>query len=245
MNLDRVTITGADNTTDPLALARLSERYPFVEWGILFSAKCWSLGAPRFPSREWVERLIEIQFEVNLSAHLCGSWVRDLCLGRETFRHDVGERVAGSFDRVQLNFHAIEHSVKVFPFCKALKGWHAAGPDEYIFQLDGVNAAILETAVKWGIDASPLFDLSGGTGVLPQEWPVHTGAGRYCGYAGGLSPENLKAQMALIEVAAGEGRIWIDVETHVRSDQDRRFDLEKVERFLEVAAPYVTESEAL
>lgn len=36
-----------------------------------------------------------------------------------------------------------------------------------------------------------------------------------------------------------EGRIWIDMETRVRSNNDATFDLTKVRRCLEIAAPFV------
>ena len=38
MILDRVTITGADDSIHVEQLAELSQAYPYVEWGILVSA---------------------------------------------------------------------------------------------------------------------------------------------------------------------------------------------------------------
>ena len=37
MTLNRVTITGADDFTEPKDLVELSEEFPFVEWAILLS----------------------------------------------------------------------------------------------------------------------------------------------------------------------------------------------------------------
>lgn len=51
--LERVTITGADDSTDISQLVELSQEFPFVEWGILVSRR--SEGGPRFPSREWID----------------------------------------------------------------------------------------------------------------------------------------------------------------------------------------------
>ena len=39
MKLTKVTLTGADDFTDPKRLIEISREYPFVEWGILFSLK--------------------------------------------------------------------------------------------------------------------------------------------------------------------------------------------------------------
>ena len=81
-----------------------------------------------------------------------------------------------------------------------------------------------------------LFDLSGGAGTLPKKWPQARNF--YCGYAGGLSLDNLSEQLKLIEKSVGDRTIWIDVETHIRSEDNKVFDLEKAERFLEIAKPY-------
>lgn len=233
MRLDRVTITGADDRTPASALFTLSERFPFVEWGILLSRS--SAGGRRFPSIGWIERLLALDgsASLKLSGHLCGSWVKELCRGRRTFDHEEPS-IARGFQRVQLNFHAIAHTVDAPPFVDCLRTW---GVGEYIFQLDDVNNAILARAQSAGVQAVPLFDLSGGAGILPSAWPRPSA--EYCGYAGGLSPDNLEEQLARIGDAAGESRVWIDVETHVRTPDNAQLDLARVERFLEIAAPHV------
>lgn len=235
MNLDRVTITGADDSTDPQELVRLSKRFPFVEWGILLSASSWPNGSPRFPSLAWLNLLCATPGSrtLKLSGHLCGRWVRDLCAGRATVARDIDQV---GFQRIQLNFHAHTHAIRPEAFASALAAW--PGAPGFIFQLEGVNDVALDIARSFGLNAWPLFDLSGGAGVLPASWPKLQGG--YAGYAGGLSPDNLEQQLPLIAAAADGGRFWIDVETHVRSDNDRLFDMAKVERFLEIAAPHVT-----
>ena len=111
---------------------------------------------------------------------------------------------------------------------------------QYIFQLDDVNNSILAIARQAGINAVPLFDLSGGAGQLPQAWPRADVA--YSGYAGGLSPENVIEQLKKIEEAAWGHRIWVDVETHVRSADDQTFDLDKVRAFLEAVKLWVDQA---
>jgi len=64
----------------------------------------------------------------------------------------------------------------------------------------------------------------------------------YHGYAGGLGPENLAEQLPLIGQAAGDCRIWVDMESRVRSDNDRQFDLAKVRKCLEIAKPFIRSS---
>jgi hypothetical protein len=126
--------------------------------------------------------------------------------------------------------------------------------------LDGANGnAHLDSAFEHEVrNCYGLFDVSGGAGILPDGWPqpIHIdiepgefGEGieywRYSGYAGGLGPGNLAEQIPKIIEASGgteftnEGRIWLDMESRVRSDDDRQFDLQKVRRCLEIAGPYV------
>jgi tRNA-splicing ligase RtcB len=90
-----------------------------------------------------------------------------------------------------------------------------------------------------GFDIAALYDLSHGGGVLPEKWdhPLAKTA-IPCGFAGGLSPENVASQIAKIQDVMGEADFWIDAETHLRSADDRQFDLAKVRRFLEAAKPY-------
>ncbi len=236
MNLDRVTITGADDSITPEELIPLSERYPFVEWGILFSGS--RQGSPRYPTWEWVGDLVKAQEQhaMNLSAHLCGRWVRELVL-KGKFSFPAGSALWPHVQRVQLNFHGQFH--------KGCDMWYEElrrnQEKEYILQYDGVNDPECNRLLHSPhFNAVPLFDKSGGAGVVPNEWPSSI-LSIYCGYAGGLGPKNLAEEIRRIEQAAGDERIWIDMETKVRSDGDRQFDLEKVKRCLELAKPFVTE----
>lgn len=240
MRLYRVTITGADESVAPEALIDLSQQYTFAEWGILYSAK--QEGGPRFPGRAWREQLQTAcrSTNVRLSLHLCGGKLRDLLNGRNTLPVGLTE----GFDRMQLNFHGEPQEMQsLSAFTTVLESMPIR---EYIFQIDGnMGQDIMQGVVAYGCkpEVSPLFDMSHGAGVLPTRWPEPLISRRRTinhGYAGGLGPENLAAQIPLIGAAAGDARIWIDMETKVRSANDRLFDLEKVERCLQVAAPFVT-----
>ena len=110
--------------------------------------------------------------------------------------------------------------------------------------MDGVNEHIFCSLQSAGINAIPLFDKSGGTGVLPDSWPMQQ-HNLYSGYAGGLSPENLEQEIPKIFDATC-GPIWIDAETLLRTPYGREgaragdfFDLKKVCSFLEVAKQWV------
>jgi phosphoribosylanthranilate isomerase len=61
----------------------------------------------------------------------------------------------------------------------------------------------------------------------------------YHGYAGGLGPDNLAHEIPRIAKAAGDARVWLDMESGVRSNNDKQFDLDKVLQCLEIAKPFV------
>jgi len=231
-----VTVTGADDSIRPEELVPIAKDYPFVEFGILLSKK--QQGNKRFPSRNWWEELYIswLEEKLTLSGHLCGEWVRKLCLGVPSFFEEFGYTWE-MFSRFQLNFHAEHHPVDDRKLSDLIREY--LGDKPIIFQMDSVNEKIFYSLdARWGIVAFPLFDQSGGTGLLPKKWrkqPPH----QYCGYAGGLSPNNIQKEMEKISKVA-TGPIWIDAESLLRSEDDKVFDLEKVRRFLEAVKPWVS-----
>lgn len=233
MKLKQVTITGADDSINPAELCNISAEYPFVEWGILLSKS--SAGERRFPSYNWLDKLAETE-GLMLSGHICGHWVRNICDGGYEICADINNYLP-KFQRFQLNFHSYLHWIKSpKAFIRSLKAL-TIEHQQIIFQFDAVNNNLLRVAKEAGVDAVPLFDLSGGAGVLPTKWEAPVGD--YCGYAGGLSPENLKEQLSKISQVVGEGNIWVDAETHLRSNGDKQFDVGKVVKYLEIAKDWV------
>lgn len=228
MQIDKVTITGADDSTDVQWMLAMQERYPFVEWGILVSHS--SMGRYRFPSLDWLVRLVPHQDKLQTSMHVCGKWVRQICDGDWSDMLSAIGVVSERAKRVQLNFHAYTHKLndrffKSAQIASQNSGW------QLIFQIDSVNDGLLAQARINHLDAVPLYDLSGGAGVLPSQWPKQL-EGVYAGYAGGLGPRNVLEQVEKIKSVAS-GRIWIDMETRVRTEDDSRLDESLVELVLE------------
>ena len=239
MALDCVTITGADDSTDPKELQALSKEFPFVEWAILVGSRAMN----RFPSTEWISRLIQYRFdansEMNLSLHLCGKPLRDVAFGRSMLAGTLGSNLY-AFSRVQLNWHGERQGEHVGEnvldaFCKLdAGGWDP----QLIFQLDGVNDNLWRPASRRFL-CSGLFDRSHGAGVLPGEWPEAM-VDIACGWAGGLGPQNLAEEIPKIAAKALPVRdYWIDMETHVRSEDDSILDMAKVRHCLEICRPFV------
>jgi hypothetical protein len=206
-----VTITGADDGARIARMADLSARYP-VEWGILFAPE--RQGAGRFPSLEFVAKLIERR-GMRLSAHLCGGHACEVILRGAC--DELASFLAGNFERAQIN--TSERGVeadRVRSFADAM-GMRGA-----ILQCRGDFPA--DTQVDW------LFDKSGGRGAAPPAWPKAR-EGAFCGYAGGLNPDTIEGALPAIEACVPEGQpYWIDMESGVRSRGG--FDLDKCERVL-------------
>jgi hypothetical protein len=233
MPLTKVTITGADDSTDVSDLLGLSKEFPFVEWGVLVS---WSSeGHSRFPTRNWINVLLQnsLEQEINLSTHMCGRWVRDLMFGDL----DWSELplVVDASQRVQINFHG-EAGLSHRDFIDNLK---EKSPREFIFQWDGVNDHYSFAALLHGIKVSSLYDISHGAGVLPDKWikPSNYFA---TGYAGGLSPDNVVQNLYQINKICPKD-FWIDMETNVRTPEGQALDIKKVRKVLELCAPFINQ----
>lgn len=235
-----VTITGADYSIFPEHLFSINEKFPFVEWAILISRR--SIGNNRFPPMHWIKELLHLNSEsishnkpsLKLSLHLCGAYVSELLAADDDFIHGELSDIWNAFSRVQINTHGDKHFIDR-DFTDILNQY----PDkEFIFQYDNVNTLMLERALDAKVNCSALFDLSHGTGVLPEHWP-NLLEGVKCGYAGGISPDNIKDVCTQISELTGETETWIDMETHVRSNDDKQFDISKVIRCLQTANDFV------
>jgi len=248
MKLERVTITGADNGVRPSDLADLSRQFAFVEWGILFSPRRQS--APRYPSRSWVDELCQVAAmtpSMQLAAHLCGAWVRDLVLDTEFTWKAANPAAFAACKRIQLNFRGNFHrkgpgfESVLLDECPREIGPLARPGKHFIFQCDGQHDDVPQELCPWLVGSAPLFDASGGTGVSPGSWPEpwHDP----CGFAGGLGPENLMEQLNKIAQVAGDRQVWVDMETRVRSEDDLDFDLVKVRSVLEQARQWMKSTE--
>jgi hypothetical protein len=234
--LNKVTVTGADDSIDPASLIPIQKKFPHIEFGILLSRS--QMGRRRFPSKAWLNRLVAANFtsKLNLSGHICGQWVDDFLTGYMVDLDQIAPGLSEVFSRFQINTHAQPHQCDS-GLPDVLNHLQSRG-QTVIFQLDGADGStIAKEAVShgWSDKIAGLFDLSHGAGILPESWPMPI-AGLPCGYAGGLSPDNVAAQLLRIEQVSSCGT-WIDAETHLFDA--RGFSLEKVESFLEAATPWV------
>ena len=233
--LERVTITGADDTTSVSQLVELSQEFPFVEWGILVSRR--AEGSPRFPSRDWIDELIAVSHGMTLSMHVCGAWVRQIFVG-ELHWEDLPSCYP-VVDRIQINTHAERHASTVAFIDKLNERPNV----QFIFQWDGVNDHLIYAAKACGLNVAALFDTSGGAGILPDKW-VAPSPDFPCGYAGGLGPDNVVAQIHKIETVCSKP-YWIDMERRVRWADDSHLDMDAVRLVLERCGKFINQQQAV
>lgn len=230
MKIAYVTLTGADDKTPIDGLLDVSAEFPFVEWGILFSPS--RQGSSGYPSWRWLDHLC-VFGHLHLAAHLCGQYVVDAMRGRLTVLER--EQVDRAFGTIQLNCYkdllreALTHPI----LWRTISVVHNGRKPVIL----GGNYSGLSIDVTQFLNAGvyPLFDASGGNGLSPKVWPApfktEYGTKLFCGYAGGLGPENVSKELNRINDVAGDATVWIDMQSKLRNAKDE-FDLKKCRQVL-------------
>lgn len=248
MTLRTVTISGADDAVDVRDLAALSLSFPFVEWGLLFSAK--REGTPRYPTAAWRDKLrtalrsAVATYPHQISIHLCGQAARDTMAGDVRWLTEI----LRCDRRVQLNGWTpspdVEHQAALHALARSLPPTCPRGlprRPEFILQVrhEDLMQAAANEARFLVYSASALFDPSGGRGLEAFRWPVAP-IGLKLGYAGGIKPSTVEAVLTEITLSRGTNRnpYWIDMESGVRDGADR-FDLGLVRQVLESCAKWI------
>jgi len=227
MQLKYCSITGADDPVDVGDLTRLAAEFPFVEWAILLLPA--RAGTPRFPTLDWIEKFSSRYTGAHTAMHLCDDGLLGFIAGRQ----DILEIMQG-FSRIQLNLKFGDVEGKYDP--ADLVARVRAMPDkQFILQYTKDKKGLLPL-FKNVPNHAVLFDASAGRGISPDEWDVPL-PGHFCGYAGGMNPDNVATNIDMIAKVAAGHATWIDMETGVRSNDV--FDLDKVRRVLEITAPHI------
>jgi len=227
MKLKYVAITGADDGVSVEDLNAVARDFPFVEWALLLMPE--RTGQNRFPSKKWLKDFAGHYKGAHKAMHLCGS----AFLGFIENKPGILETMKG-FRRIQLNLEFGDVDGKYDP--KKLIAQIKTHPDfEFVIQYTEKRRDLLAT-LRQIPNHAILFDGSAGRGVSPQQWPAPL-AGHFCGYAGGLRPENVLENIEKIAQVAGDYETWIDMESGVRTDD--RFDLAKVRQVLSLASRWV------
>lgn len=208
MPITRLTLTGIDDLTDRAALNALFAEYPFLEFGLLYSEG--RAGTARYPSLATLHGFVDA-LQAPIAVHVCGpacqailtGWARPELTG--LLAHPRVGRVQINTDLGTSDPAALERAL-------------AAIGKPVILQDNPANAAVLPAI--GGERVEILFDASGGRGRRPETWPTPHPT-RSCGYAGGLTPETMPAELVRISRAAADRRVWVDLESGLRDAADR------------------------
>lgn len=223
MFLKYCTITGIDEKIDLDRINTLSIKYPFVEWGILYSP---TNRTSRYPSISFISKCVN-KFN-NLSMHVCGKGVDNFISNEYDFVESMLD--SKSFKRVQLNFNAVK---KEIDFYKLRSLMEIYSDINFITQHNKNNENVWKNLV-YNDNHHLLFDSSGGRGLSNSSFSGFID-GKFCGYAGGINPNNIEKILKIISQYT-YGICWIDMESGVRTDD--YLDLDKVEYCLKMANSY-------
>lgn len=196
-----LTLTGVDEWTDLDAL--VPDVQEGIEFGLLYSRTNTGNRYPRHST------LIHLAHRLpNPALHVCGSRARDDMWGEDSAFAELAAHV----QRIQVNGVVSEDELAAF-----LEIY----PDHIIItQHRPENEDLTESQHP---RHCILVDGSGGRGILPTNWEAPETT-RPIGFAGGLTPDNLREQLERLRHVRGYAW-WVDMETGLRTDD--RFDVGK------------------
>ena len=196
-NLRIMGFCGVDDSVSPELLQLVSDKYPFVEWGVLFRSDLE--GSPRYPSMDWVLRLAALgrsSGTMRLAGHLCGDRCQQVLSGDAAFLLHLSTL---GFQRVQINATA---AIKVLldPMDTQLYVANLKRCMQEVPRLEFIVQCNQETEALWKplvndttvpANMSILYDASCGTGIRVNSFPAPSLYPHIpCGYAGGIGRQH-------------------------------------------------------
>jgi len=219
--LKAVTFTGADNNTNIDNINNIKNTNPLVEFAVLHNIT--SQGSSKFPDFWWMTQFVNIN--INRAIHLCGKTCYEFINGNLPKNYFIAYCNRSNFSRIQLNFNN-----KFIDFSHRQKIYTLSQQYHLVLQYNKGNKFLCDSLIDMGAEVDFLFDSSGGRGILNKQWPEPI-KGHYCGYAGGLNPDNVLEEVKKIsEICPYD--YWIDMESGVRTND--RFDLDKVNQICQI-----------
>ena len=194
MSFQGVTFSGVDESVHPAQLLEIRSHYFAVEWGIRLAED--QEKRPRFPGISWIKGLPPA---LNLSAHLSGRLARDFLAGNDTDLIARYGEILPLFRRIQISCEADNIDSKAW---RSIADRYKDKRLTIEVSAENPNPPLLE--MKLPGPFSILFHRGQGS----AQWPKAPKGANGCGYAGGLSPENLSKQLSLLMSAARQAEYW-------------------------------------
>jgi hypothetical protein len=218
----RVSLNGVDDAAG-VAVASLWDEFPFAELGVAWKPRAFGTGS--YATTDYIEDFANRFAGQRIALHVCHEAIGDFLRGRGPV-----SRIAACFPRIQLNFGE-DHDYRQYdmPLIRDALARHA---DHVIITPRNASTNWLAELLSGVPNHEILFDASAGRGQLPSSWSAPL-PGITCGYAGGLGPDNIAAELPRIDRAAAGQPYWIDMESRLR--EDGKFSISKARKVLEAA----------
>lgn len=243
MNLQFVTVSGANEHTDIPKLVELLDDYPLAEIGVQVSDEKCAYGSPRFA---WIKNLVDYVNSsgllINAALHVNLKWVEALSQGIVVpeladllaYRDINGDFF---FKRIQFNFKIGREATKpdkqkLSELIHSFKGRTA------ILSYNESNADLIKQLYRDGLIFDCLYDGSFGKGIVPKQRQAPVFCDIVQGYAGGISPDNVAFVLSTLQnlwcQSPTTTGIYIDAQGKLEDDNEH-LDLAKARRYVENA----------
>lgn len=243
MNLVYVTCSGTNEFTNIQEMCELMQAFPLGEIAVQVSEKQSPAGSPRL---DWVYELTAYlqtnNISINAALHVNRTWVEQLCRGivvpeLQDLLNLQDCNDLPLFKRIQLNFKIGRDDVREDCDDTLIAVQHLI-KRRFILSYNPSNERIIRQLYLKGIRFDCLYDSSFGAGIAPDSRQAPVFADIVQGYAGGITPDNVTAELdkiaAAVEHAPTQGFVYIDAQKGLE-DEQTHLSLEKCHQYLAAA----------
>jgi len=251
MNIVKVSMVGANENLSVKDTIEFLRTYPMVEIGIGVSRGKGAIGTARF---DYVMSLLHEYMEKyipgttgTIALHINGNGKDGISgwpamVSRGIMPGDLSQMMAFPNMSIQLNHLGYDFSIKdAQDLVNSRTLWQEIAPksrlilsycsrtDKYVRAFMGAMGEKANGDLKCDI----LYDASFGGGKMSAQYAAPLYPGIRQGYAGGLGPDNIDAELEKIRAVQTDpnAEIWIDAEGKLQTDNKKTLDLTKAERF--------------
>ena len=237
MNLRFITCSDPRENLSPISVVDLLRSSPLAELGVQAHPSAMMHGKPRYV---WLQKVCEIakdsRMPVNIALHVNYKWCDEICRGvvpqeiKTFLKHKNSYTFQPVVSRIQLNIGDYTHDFDAEKLARVIKGWKKF---EVILPYNKYTQPQIEELKKTGAQFSLLFDGSYGAGVAPKDWQAPVYSDIAFGYAGGLSPFNVRENLDKIAaLVPADYDTWIDAEGRLRDITTGAMDIGLAREYL-------------
>lgn len=245
MQLKCITCSGPNEHTNKDELLTLLEEFPLAEIAVQVSEKKCLKDMPRY---QWIHNLQQMlmceRLIINAAIHVNLQWCNDFAQGKIapdlmkilSLRDYNGDLF---FKRVQLNFTI---GITETPQPEMLYNVFRSLPQRrFIVPYNRETAEIVHDLYRMGAVFDCLYDESFGKGIVPATREPAVFPDIVQGYAGGITPDNVEAELEKIVDAYARvpnvSEVFIDAHKGLEN-AEKHFDIAKCRHYLQKATSW-------